>query len=1226
MTNSYSSRVAGSRFGEKAIGFAWPFLIKHALREGLVISLQQERMLLRWEVAERGADGRAVIPDFALCEHSNSGVRTHAIGEIKWSGSLRGAKNQISNAVKANAAACFESHAAVSIIVLGYPLQAASDLEALRKHVLKQLNGQRTSGDSTLRESQQVALKEGGILAGSILEFSDESGAVARHPRKWIFVLSHTERLNECLAAWLTGETENPTYGLADRFLGLMIDLNAKRVRDAAISQGQQLPLLELAFPETRVDVSALLAFFENPLSKVTHDYVNLGHCNALDRSRWSALLNRALEDLSGGAFSELHRLLERAVPPMPMNLGIRRHKVVVPVYHFFTNARGPSAALRKGPPVCLVEGPSGAGKTTLLEQLYGAWIEALAFGEDLLDVRELPILLPVQRLNEEMLKSLGQESSAYNALDILCAAIIAPSRQGSFEQVTGISSRNMLVGRGADHLPIVTATGQKLLSALFRRIPVCLLIDGYDQLREKHRSEFARFGPALKEAGLSIRRVVISSRPGANVRIAWDWAASLADDLDAPGSNQPLICEYVVSAPDESASSRYITAWLNIANVGRAGRSVGDGRSDLTLGGFIKWLEGPENKRRTTQEIVMANVLQSPLLTTLALIAFLTSSAQGDHRIETTSDLFEPLLFDLTRWIYEQRVWLDKSAKPPPQNIAAGRALRRFLEDASFGVLMRTDRIQGQLASNDVLHYLRDGTTVERLFDESFPLKAHNLLEVLRGLPFIEANQMDGYSSFEFLHPSFQEYLAAGCLARMMSSERELVCPREDGVLVQALSTAGETRTTLLGEVIVKLGRDAFKYLLCHLRRFSSRERFPSTLTRLLDACGRDFGLQQYLYDAGYIDVAIEELRVARTEIESRVAVGGGVVQLEAIAVLEKSLGHYDYGQSDYQAENKSFEKLLDYAERLALDPDRATLGRWYQLFAYDHLHNRSGNSRWQERFEEQLPSSLRSRSKREAPMDTGDVPFVLRAAHYWGHLGNRALAAAEALDVAHKTGRNEARTLVRQGEQHYAMAIDLRLVSLWLSMPEWFSKHKSYFGAPSAYFRSWRRFIQSSSQSSRCEFERFVGPSQAVGDIANQHCGLATLHLWSWLMHRATGDRVEAANAIERAQEERSKSEALWELSSRPAVRKIRGEGPIKYRLYTAGLSAKIELAKRIHTGERPTLSAARATSTELLEMKRRDLEEELGLRYEVAESRLPDSVNRFVSMVAEVEELPS
>jgi hypothetical protein len=270
------------------------------------------------------------------------------------------------------------------------------------------------------------------------------------------------------------------------------------------------------------------------------------------------------------------------------------------------------------------------------------------------------------------------------------------------------------------------------------------------------------------------------------------------------------------------------------------------------------------------------------------------------------------------------------------------------------------------------------------------------------------------------------------------------------------------------------------------------------------LHGLGEDLTLQQFLYDSSRLTGLLPKLWSCFALYSEERS-----LDARSLVLLHKMLAHDFYGrpetwQTAVQMMLKA-ERLLrrDLAGASAADSQHA---RWYRIFLLDHAANRMRQDDVALRagalhqVENLLPSSLKIL---DGFIDQDDTPFVLRAAHYWGHRANAILGRfqrAGSLDKAGKRVRRPSQTSLLEARRHYELAIRLRLAAMKLSFDEIELDVDCAAWAPAGNLDGLRRV----------EMERLYTRTQGIADLANQFGALSCLLCYSKDLTEGTLDEI--------------------------------------------------------------------------------------------------------------------
>lgn len=414
--------------------------------------------------------------------------------------------------------------------------------------------------------------------------------------------------------------------------------------------------------------------------------------------------------------------------------------------------------------------------------------------------------------------------------------------------------------------------------------------------------------------------------------------------------------------------------------------------------------------------------------------------------------------------------------------------------------------------------------------------------------------SQTEGQNQkWTYLHPSFEEFLA--CRYFVEKSEPSnggglIPGPNQQPVAPAEVVTRDGFIGNAFSEVFTRLGNQALKFILG--RVLLHREK----LEALLDWLAVDFGLQQYLYDTECLRPAERELHACRDEIRGKPE-RIGAARREAL--LWKLLGHMHYSSFGDGRSQEALNKAIAFCV-----DDKFQDNEWYQLFCYDHIQNRTT--------EEVQSTNAERFIKLLGEMKAAETDFLLRRAHFAGHLGNQALREIDSspgLQLDKLTDR------IEQGEEQYTVALKLRAIA--------FAECVSPDGPDSEAMRTMLtardRLLQTSNQElpPRREHddadsvgrgkERFMGPCQAIGDFANQLAGRSAIRLWKALEQQKLRTGAHE-NWTASAEKDLLLAREYWELANDRKVRAVRGERITKYVIYLAGVNAR----KKILSDRRP------------------------------------------------------
>jgi NB-ARC domain len=357
------------------------------------------------------------------------------------------------------------------------------------------------------------------------------------------------------------------------------------------------------------------------------------------------------------------------------------------------------------------------------------------------------------------------------------------------------------------------------------------------------------------------------------------------------------------------------------------------------------------------------------------------------------------------------------------------------------------------------------------------------------------------------------------------------------------------------------------------------------------------NFIFQQYVYDTGYLENSLEQVEKIREVLPPD--------NIKGHILLSKMIGHSYYADRS-QGMKKAIENMFraqEYVEKnqhlASQDESKAWI--WYRLFALDHVQNLvvtegsidiDGRRITAEELEHIIYSILPDELKQLDSAPTIDAcPYILRAAHYWGHRGNQC-SFLFYRDIK-KLSLEKLDKLYSQGINYYARAAIFRLVNFRLSCSEEYQEHLNEALREASYIPEWLSNWNSNYfQSHDISFERFTSASQAIGDTAHQFRGIADIKLWGYI-YKARHGRINQ-NFLKEAEQVIQTTRVLWGIS-KELTRKTR-EKVIKYYLWIANLETKFELV-RDHYLNQPLISWEEAERRVIIDLDELESQYRLG-----------------------------
>jgi hypothetical protein len=401
---------------------------------------------------------------------------------------------------------------------------------------------------------------------------------------------------------------------------------------------------------------------------------------------------------------------------------------------------------------------------------------------------------------------------------------------------------------------------------------------------------------------------------------------------------------------------------------------------------------------------------------------------------------------------------------------------------------------VERAINASDSIAYDSSTSTLQDL-RESFTSGAEqsNIIAELVNLSLVIRTSEGNYRLHELIREFFQDKLNALPQAELLEQEFS-------GGMLEVARQIFESNSFAMSDL---------KTLLDFLLKVPTEGRGGSTLLDFLELLSQYYIFQQYIYDTGYLESAIDKLEQAKAYLKQL----GDSNNLKAKVIASKMLGHAYYanpGQTRSQAiENMMTARLIAArADRVATSEIDHQMWLWYQVFLLDHVHNLLSKPSDQpsdlipEELEieiaELLPTSL---EQADTAPELEVLPSLLRAAHYWGHRGNQVSIKLENLlrELPSNTQSEEVELLIDQGINFYSLAAIFRSANFRLSFPQQYQRHLASIlneipGIP-GWLLTWNPDI------GLIEFEKFTSSSQAIGDIAHQYRGMVTVQLYGYL-----------------------------------------------------------------------------------------------------------------------------
>lgn len=395
-------------------------------------------------------------------------------------------------------------------------------------------------------------------------------------------------------------------------------------------------------------------------------------------------------------------------------------------------------------------------------------------------------------------------------------------------------------------------------------------------------------------------------------------------------------------------------------------------------------------------------------------------------------------------------------------------------------------------------------------------------------------------------------------------------------------------------------------------LKKLKEDKEFLNIWDTLFD----NFVFQQYIYDTGYLDNGLERIEKIRDVLPEE--------DVEGHIILCKMIGHSYYADRRDEGTRNAVANFLMVREYVKSKDSLSFEGKhdawlWYQLFCLDHAHNLVVPKRSIEidgktftskdleaAIDELLPNELKQLS---APPSAVVSPYILRAAHYWGHRGNQYgfLLFKDIQDLNPK----QFDELYTQGIESYAKAAVFRLVNFRLSRSDEYEDNLQNLLASAPYVPKWLSEWDSFSfQKHDTTLEKFTSSAQAIGDTAHQYRGIADIRLWGHLYQAKQG--VSDAEFIQEADKLVEVTNQLWK-----AAQKLLkpNEKIIKYYLWMANLERKFKLVRDLSLNK-PLISWKEAETRLIADLD--ELEDKYYLSYAWAKQAAIDQLRKFYNFL--------
>jgi hypothetical protein len=1031
------------------------------------------------------------------------------------------------------------------IFVTSPSIKNKSNLAELEETIGSELGklGYKIPKDFT--EARVVSI-EGAGMAGAIYRLhrkeSDKDGNSSTN-HCWIWI-AHYKLASQMFAKLVVGDSGS--YHTADdveryllRPIYTSIDSKLQDIFKSEKSSPLSDGLKDLVIEPLR-PLSNLVQFFTEPLVFLTNYFLEACRASVTQLAEdkggftWNRLLYRFAEkEIADHKSNAIRNWNRNTIPPMPLRIVERNRDGV-----YQADSVQVLLETLRSPRIAVLEGHSGSGKSTLLEFINLTWLDSLQHAGSLSGQTELPLLLRLQMLKPDQIESLDKPEVLPEIFRLPAASM-----------------------------------------AILMTSPVCLVIDAFDQIADNDESiaQFQKLPMLLENAGFVISRIIISSRPLFRADLAMKKWHSLFKTIEK-GNAEPLIRVFQMMPPNDRARNAFVKKWLGFLS---EIKDTDGQKQKLTVENFYKWLKtivrGDGNRETGNLTFNEDTILASPLLLSLALYVYVQKSELSVLDIRSTSDLFDAVV----------HAGGDNRKQIETKRTGGWSVSLKKVSEVSWGHIANPVNTLGHMFGSDRLWFSESvripSATPKRQKQVKTELPVGKFPSI-NDFPFLTVHENG--ESIEFVHPSFQEYLAARWLAdTFFGSKKPLMLTVGGRKPEPELGSAGiyEGRLGAFAESCLRLGREGFRFLLGRVYRNMRSDNNDSGRRRVeafLNLIQAELCFQQYLYDAGFLDEAIAELLLLSETINAKYTTSADHT---AKLLLNKLIAHTYYGKADPALIRTSLNELLKIVEA-------ESEFSWMKLFAMDHIFNRFGNVKdldgnvktrinsypdYFKRAEERY--KLAGRSWRSIQIEPRAFQVTLRFGHYYGHRGNQTMGSSTERDW-------------NSGIDHFSRAILYRAVDARLTLTATSFKKLSALATDLTENKWYKLWISKPTRLTKAKFEGFVGPSQAFGDTAQQYCARAQLHLNKFLY----GNRFRS-NDLKKAKLDQERARSLWRLALEPDG--IDCSGGLKYFVWTVALDVRMQMIEDWMSGQLGKLVAYQNRT-------KRDLEEaesKIGFHYQ-------------------------
>jgi hypothetical protein len=775
-----------------------------------------------------------------------------------------------------------------------------------------------------------------------------------------------------------------------------------------------------------------------------------------------------------------------------------------------------------------VVEASSGMGKSVSMIQETNSLAEAMLHSGGLLGIPYLPFHLDLKSLDNRDYSDLRETQllESQDALALKGVGLDFLSR--SFCNAVRGTLSNSKLNENIHKLPPI-AREVNAIASVMCRFPIVLLVDGYDHAVSTEKTELLRnLLLNLKVQGVKVPHAILTSRIGFGAVKAF---------ATSPGDKTVLM---TIDQFRSQEQQLYFERWVTYV---RSRRSLEPQVKTASWEDFCKWISDKTTinaKRDPIATPLSSLCFANSLLFNISIVIFLLELVNSSQTEAAPTE--SAFIDNLIENICKTNVSLSELVKD--------NLIRSTFDSMFFSLLCRRSRQVGTISGNRkvVIEQQRGVfgiTSVSEVATKVLPPICDANFPVFR----YQNDPGNGY--LECIHPSFHEFFAgcflADCLAKRKIPVSEAFNPEATPASSsqEFLLSIGTDLSTACGQfrkIIRFIGPIAFKHAVGRLVTNSIVSKQLEGVKILLGLLAEDKPLQQYLYDAAFLDEIILELEL--------------LADLDDLSdhhriLVRKMLGHVLYGQADDQKVKRGV-KLLKEALMMLRETSN---DRPLELFLEDHIWNRSVSY---SKVEESRIKGLAIKSIKLAPAK-GNYELLFRSGILAGHVGNQRLRAME---VAAANDIWQGITTDFKGAiAAYWRAIVFRMSCLPPDIdPTEASKVKSLI----SQYKPLPTWIAETSKL--LSNERSLDVSQAIGDIAHQFSCIAQVFTWRHLFLRGSPRKKKSQllrKNLEDAKSAKEKAKELWDIA---LERRSRDSAHgIKYYLWYPGTEIGLDVIEK-------------------------------------------------------------